>query len=69
MERNPSFNPDCPACVWKRIHSTEDWENHPLAGHGFTKEQGYSSPIVREVMEKEKLEFDSKKPKVSKSIP
>jgi hypothetical protein len=25
----------CPACAAKRLHTPEDWAQHPLAGHGF----------------------------------
>ena len=38
---------DCPACSVKRLHSEEDWKNHPLAGHGFVKEQGWSCDEAR----------------------
>lgn len=34
----------CAACQNKRLHTAEDWENHPLAGHGYTREQGFSHP-------------------------
>ena len=34
----------CSACEAKRIHTEEDWQHHPLRGHGFTKEQGWSHP-------------------------
>lgn len=39
--------PDCPACLAKRLHSKEDWKNHPLAGHGFYSGQGWSSEQAR----------------------
>lgn len=32
----------CPACAVKRFHTPEEWKNHPFAGHGFTKEAGWS---------------------------
>jgi hypothetical protein len=25
----------CPACHFKRLHTAEDWKNHPWAGHGY----------------------------------
>ena len=36
----------CPACIAKRPHTPEDWANHPGAGHGYTRETGYSSSLV-----------------------
>jgi hypothetical protein len=35
---------NCAACTEKRLHSEEEWENHPHRGHGFTREQGWSLP-------------------------
>ena len=26
---------NCAACIQKRVHSIEEWKNHPNAGHGF----------------------------------
>ena len=34
---------DCSACTAKRIHTEDDWKNHPLARHGFVKEHGFTS--------------------------
>lgn len=34
----------CPACESKRTHTDEEWKNHPLAGHGFTPETGWTHP-------------------------
>jgi hypothetical protein len=34
----------CAACDVKRLHTPEDWKNHPFAGHGFTREQGWTHP-------------------------
>ena len=34
---------DCSACIAKRIHTEDDWKNHPLARHGFVKEHGFTS--------------------------
>jgi hypothetical protein len=35
----------CPACAGKRLHAPEEWrDHHPYAGHGSTREQGYSHP-------------------------
>jgi hypothetical protein len=28
------FNADCPACKEKRLHTDEEWKNHPQAGQG-----------------------------------
>lgn len=42
------MNLKCPACVGKRQHTDNDWwEWHHLAGHGFTKEHGFSSEGAR----------------------
>lgn len=37
----------CPACAEFRCHSPEEWLNHPLAGHGYTREQGWSHPELK----------------------
>jgi hypothetical protein len=37
-----NFNPDCKACVERGVHSPQDWLNHPYAGHGYNREQGWS---------------------------
>ena len=34
----------CPACTEKRVHATEDWKQHPYAGHGYVKGQGWTHP-------------------------
>jgi hypothetical protein len=46
----------CPACIVQRFHSAEDWNNHPLAGHGYTREQGWSHPDLKAAVEKAKAE-------------
>lgn len=38
-------HPDCPACQRGRHHEGDElkvW--HPYAGHGYTKEQGWTHP-------------------------
>lgn len=42
--RSPFAVPTCAACMGERLHTAEEWKNHPLAGHGFTKESGWSHP-------------------------
>lgn len=38
-------NPQCPACLAQRIHTDpERAQFHPDAGHGFTKEHGWTKP-------------------------
>lgn len=32
----------CPACIGERCHTPEEWLRHPMAGHGFTFEQGWT---------------------------
>lgn len=41
----------CAACQARRCHTPEEWKNHPLAGHGFTRETGWTHP------EAERLHF------------
>ena len=41
---NPCFDPDCAACVKRRCHTPEEWENHPMAGHGFIAGHGWTHP-------------------------
>lgn len=36
--------PACPACREKRIHTDEEWKNHPLRGHGFADNRGWTHP-------------------------
>lgn len=40
--RPPLQVPTCAACVGRRTHTAAEWKNHPLAGHGFTPETGWS---------------------------
>ena len=49
------FNPQCPACSDKRIHSREEEEQfHPYAGHGYTPETGWTHlSLAVEAKEKE----------------
>lgn len=40
-------NPDCPACVYGHLHTPEYLKRfHPLAGHGYTPEQGWTHPFL-----------------------
>jgi hypothetical protein len=32
----------CPACTEKRVHTAEDWEHHPYAGHGYQERLGWT---------------------------
>jgi hypothetical protein len=42
---NRTPNRDCPACQEKRLHTPlELRQYHHFAGHGMTKEQGWSHP-------------------------
>lgn len=38
----------CPACQSDRHHTGPEWAHHPLAGHGFTKEQGWTHQTLKE---------------------
>jgi hypothetical protein len=44
--RTPLAVPSCAACVGQRTHTPQEWKNHPLAGHGYSKETGYTHPDV-----------------------
>lgn len=37
---------DCPACCGRRVHTEEEWKDHPFAGHGYTKEHGWTHPAL-----------------------
>ncbi len=32
----------CPACQERRQHTEADWRHHPLRGHGYTQETGWT---------------------------
>jgi hypothetical protein len=34
----------CPACAEGRVHTPEEWKNHPLAGHGLVAGRGWTHP-------------------------
>jgi hypothetical protein len=49
LEAN-SNNPNCPACRAGRLPSPDEVrEFHPLAGHGYTREQGWSHPEAKRI--------------------
>ena len=41
-EREVKERSTCPACLARRLHTEEEWKNHPYRTHGYTKEQGYT---------------------------
>jgi len=42
---SPFAVPECGACMGQRLHTDAEWkQHHPLAGHGFTRESGWSHP-------------------------
>lgn len=44
----PVESPQCPACIAKRLHSESEWEAfHPMRGHGYTREQGWTHPALK----------------------
>lgn len=48
------MNPNCPACKTGKQHTEDEWKAfHPLAGHGFTKEQGFSSALAKAAHEED----------------
>lgn len=41
IHRTP--NPNCGACIAQRVHDNAEWAYfHPMAGHGFTPETGWT---------------------------
>jgi len=52
--RPPLAVPTCPACVAQRTHTPAEWKNHPLAGHGFTPETGWSLSEAKAASEAER---------------
>lgn len=45
---SPFAVPECAACMAERCHTkAEDAKYHPLSGHGFTKEGGWSDPRAK----------------------
>lgn len=45
---------DCPACQEHRVHTVDDWANHPLAGHGYTLETGWTKEEAKQKSEEER---------------
>lgn len=44
---NKSLNSDCIACQEKRQHTVKEYKQyHPLAGHGYTPESGWTHPDI-----------------------
>jgi len=41
---SPFADPTCAACTGERCHTAEEWKKHPLAGHGYSKETGWTHP-------------------------
>ncbi len=37
---------NCSACLGQRAHTPEENLAHPCAGHGFTKETGWTHPLI-----------------------
>lgn len=48
---------DCPACLQKRCHTQAEWKTHPLAGHGFSKETGWTGGLSEPANVKSKAEL------------
>lgn len=40
--------PECCACQTKALHTEEDWLHHPLKGHGFIREHGWTHPSLEQ---------------------
>lgn len=45
--------PPCTACPYKRQHTAEDWKSHPLAGHGYSREVGWTCEAARVAYEQD----------------
>lgn len=58
---------NCPACAAGTYHTQQEFKDfHPLAGHGYTREQGWSHPDLEQAaVEKAKAE-QAKKPSEAK---
>ena len=48
------MNAPCPACSAARVHTPADWQHHPLAGHGYTQETGWTSEAAKAQSEAER---------------
>jgi hypothetical protein len=60
-QRPPLSDPSCPACQDKRVHDVSEWLNHPLAGHGYTKETGWSHGRAKELHDAEVEALNAKR--------
>lgn len=59
---SPFAVPECGACMGERCHTDQEWKAfHPLAGHGYTKEQGWSHPEAKRLHEKELEALNAKR--------
>lgn len=54
------MNQVCKACRDKRCHTKVEWRNHPLAGHGYTRETGWTHPEA-ERLHNEEAKAEAKK--------
>lgn len=46
-KREQSERENCPACVGRRLHTTEEFaRHHPAAGHGYVKEHGWTLELL-----------------------
>ncbi len=44
----------CKACRDHCCHTKVEWRNHPLAGHGFTPETGWTHPEAKRLNEEQR---------------
>jgi hypothetical protein len=51
---------NCPACISQRWHTEAEWLNHPMRGHGFTREQGWTHPDAQKAHDAEMAEVERK---------
>lgn len=58
------MNKYCPDCIAKTWHSLFNRiKYHPLAGHGFNKEQGWTHPEAKKLHDEEQLKLELEKNK------
>lgn len=51
----------CKACRDKRCHTNVEWRNHPLRGHGYSLETGWTHPDAQRLHEEDRAAAEAKK--------
>lgn len=61
LEAIDTLRAECPACAARRVHTDlERTIYHPLAGHGYTKEQGWTHPTAKAAHDREVVDAQLK---------